>query len=107
MRAANSSETQRLCLRIGVSVVCGCFLPVVTPAQVTEPIPPPTTPETQITNLASGTGYVRAKASPDECWTGLGQNTRYDFIDQQTPLTPCNSNQIPKTDQGYIWGQVL
>ncbi len=52
-------------------------------------------------------GYVRAKASPDECWTGLGQNTARDFIHQQTPQTPCNSNQIPKVDQGYIWGQVL
>jgi hypothetical protein len=37
----------------------------------------------------------------------LGENTRYDFIDQQTPATPCNANQIPKVDQGYIWGQTL
>ena len=90
-----------------VLVVCGFCLPVLAWAQLPEPIPPPTMPGTPITNLASGTGYVRAKASPDECWTGLGLNTRNDFINQQTPLTPCNPNQVPKVDQGYIWGQVL
>lgn len=88
-------------------LVVGCILPGFAEAQVTEPIPPPTTPGTVISNLNSAVGYVRAKASPDECWTGLGQNTARDFIHQQTPQTPCNSNQIPKVDQGYIWGQVL
>src|SRR5215471_2653847 len=76
-------------------------------AQVTEPIPPPATPGTRISNLNSAVGYVRAKATPDGCWTGLGLNVRWDFIHQQTPLTPCASGQVPKIDQGYIWGQVL
>lgn len=108
MRAAQSLAVRtNLCFSTAALVVCGCYLPIVASAQITEPIPPPATPGTAITNLASATGYVRAKASPDECWTGLGENTRYDFIDQQNALTPCNTNQIPKVDQGYIWGQVL
>jgi hypothetical protein len=87
--------------------VVGCIFPGVAGAQVTEPIPPPDAPGTVVTNMSTATGIVRAKATPDECWTGLGQNTKYDFINQQTPQTPCDANQIPKVDQGYIWGQVL
>jgi hypothetical protein len=88
-------------------LVAAWILPGVLGAQVTEPIPPPDTPGTVVTNLSTATGIVRVKASPDECWTGLGQNTKYDFINQQTPQTPCDANQIPKVDQGYIWGQAL
>jgi hypothetical protein len=50
---------------------------------------------------------VRAKASPDECWSGLGQNTRFDFVNQQNPTMPCNTNQIPKVNQGYVWGSAV
>lgn len=88
-------------------LLAGCALPGLLEAQVKEVIPPPTTPGTKISNLNSATGYVRAKASPDECWTGLGLNTRWDFINQTAGQPPCLSNQIPKVDQGYIWGQTV
>jgi hypothetical protein len=87
--------------------VCGCIFSGAAHAQVTEPIAPPTTPNTVISNLNSAVGYVRAKASPDECWTGLNQNTLWNFLNLSNPTAPCNSNQIPKVNQGYIWGQVL
>lgn len=76
-------------------------------AQPTDPIPPPLTPQSPVTNLNSATGTVRVKASPDECWSGLGQNTKFDFVNQQNPAMPCNTGQIPKVNQGYIWGSAV
>lgn len=84
--------------------VLGCMLPGISEAQVPEVIPPPTTPNTKISNLNSAVGYVRAKASPDECWNGMGLNARWQFIN---PTTGCGPTQTPKVDQGYIWGQTL
>jgi len=93
-------------LKYSALITCCCVLSGTLKAQPADPIPPPTTPNTEITNLNSAVGYVRAKATPDECWTGLGENTRWDFINQQTLWMPCGAGQIPKVDQGYIWGQV-
>jgi hypothetical protein len=88
-------------------VLAAYVLPGFLEAQVKEVIPLPTTPGTKISNLNSAVGYVRAKASPDECWTALGLNARWDFINQTPGQPPCLSNQIPKVDQGYIWGQTV
>lgn len=87
--------------------VCGCILSGAAQAQVTEPVPPPATPNTYVSNLNSAAGFVRAKASADECWTGLNLNKIWDFLNLSNPTMPCDSNQIPKVNQGYIWGQVL
>jgi hypothetical protein len=88
-------------------VAVGCLLPGVIQAQVPEVIPPPTTPNTKISNLNAAVGYVRAKASPDECWTGLGVNQKWAFINQKPGQSPCLPGQVPKVDQGYIWGQTV
>ncbi len=92
-----------------LAVLSCCFglSGVLLKGQVSNPIPPALTPGSPITDLTGAVGFVRAKASPDECWTGLGLNTEWDFINQSTPNQPCASNQIPKVNQGYIWGQVL
>src|SRR4051794_9653913 len=83
-----------------VWTIFGCIVPESAWTQVTEPIPPATTPGTVISNLTSAVGFVRAKASADECWAGLGQNTKYAFLNLQTPDLPCSGTQIPKVDQG-------
>src|SRR4051812_42231078 len=101
MPASRAVHIKTCASRVGLIIV-GCILPGVMTAQVPEVIPPPTTPGTRISNLNSAVGFVRAKASPDECWTGMGLNLRWAFI-----KTGCATNQIPKVDQGYIWGQTL
>jgi hypothetical protein len=89
----------RLCAARAALVLMVCFLGQLS-AQVPEVIPPPLAPNTVTGGFATLTGYLRAQASPDECWTGLGKNTRWDF-------PPCTATQIGKTDQGYIWGATL
>jgi len=78
-------------------------------AQVPEVIPPPATPNSITGGFAGFTGYLRAQASADECWTGLGQNTRWDFPKQAGPGLPytCATGQVPKVNQGYMWGATL
>lgn len=69
-----------------------------------DPIPPPTTPNTIVGQYNSLQVTLLAKATPDECWKALGQNTPFDFINQANPVQPCPAGQIPKVNQGYIWG---
>lgn len=100
---SNVSKFARLSrLLLGVAVL----LPGVIHAQVTEPIPPPTLPNMSVGGFTSLKGTLRAKATPDECWRGLGLNVRYDFINQANPSLPCSTG-IPKVDQGYVWGAAL
>ncbi len=104
----NTSQFKSHCFAIALTAaLVGCGAVGTLHAQVTEPIPAPTAPNLRISNLNSDIGYLRAKASPDECWNGLGTTSRYDFINKLTPATPCPAGQVPKVDQGYIWGQVL
>src|SRR3954452_14092318 len=91
----------------GSLVIASAFCASLSFAQPPDPVPPPFTPESEVTNLNSATGIVRAKASPDECWSGLGQNTKFDFVNQQNPAMPCNTGQIPKVNQGYVWGTAV
>src|SRR5581483_7955003 len=73
-------------------------------AQVTEPIPPPNAANLVVGQFDSLATTLRAKATADECWSGLGQNTRYAFLNLANPIQPCSAGQIPKVNQGYIWG---
>jgi hypothetical protein len=86
--------------RVGAAFAAALVLLVPLKAQNYQVIPPPLSPETVTGGFANMVGYLRAQASPDECWTGLGENTRWDFA-------PCKSNQTPKVDQGYMWGSAL
>jgi hypothetical protein len=100
VRADTSSYSKRrLCAAPAAAVLMVYFLSPLR-GQVPEVIPPPLTPNTITGGFSTFTGYLRVQASPDECWTGLGKNTRWDF-------PPCTATQIPKTDQGYIWGATL
>lgn len=100
MRSDNSKCSKGgLCAAWTTVALMVCFLGQLR-AQVPEVIPPPATPNSITGGLATLTGYLRAQASPDECWTGLGKNTRWDF-------PPCTAAQIGKTNQGYIWGATL
>jgi hypothetical protein len=100
VRPDNSNSSKGgLCAAVAALVLMLCFLGQLS-AQVPEVIPPPLAPNTVTGGFATLTGYLRSQASPDECWTGLGENTRWDF-------PPCTSTQIGKTDQGYVWGATL
>jgi hypothetical protein len=66
-------------------------------------IPLPLLPNTPI-SLQSLDGAVRAKASPDECFISLGANQPFQLADPTNPDQPCPEGQIPKVNQGYIWG---
>jgi hypothetical protein len=77
------------------------------PPPVPEPIPPPFTPNTVTGGFNSLQGTVRVKASPDECYLGLGQNVKWDFINQSNPSQPCGPGKIPKANDGYVWGSAL
>jgi hypothetical protein len=46
-------------------------------------------------DLTTATGYVRAKAQPDECFAGIGQNLPFAH-------PPCSVGQ-PKVNQAYVW----
>lgn len=50
-------------------------------------------------DLTNFQGALLAKAVPDDCWAGLGQNKRGDF-------PPCPAGEIPKVNQAYIWSMV-
>jgi hypothetical protein len=99
---ASNHRTRGLCAAPAAAVLMVCFLgPLEAQVQIPEVIPPPLTPNTVTGGFATLTGYLRAQASPDECWRGLGMNIRWDF-------PPCQlSTQKPKTDQGYMWGAAL
>jgi len=71
-----------------------------------DPIPAPVTPNTVTGGFNTLTGSLRAQATPDECWNGIGQNTLWDYVNQANPLQPCPAGQIPKVNQGYVWGTV-
>jgi len=81
-------------------------------AQVVNPIMAPTQPNTSILGLATTTGVVHWKASPDECWREVTtmyplENEQYEFMNLANPSMPCPTGYIPKVNQGYIWGQTL
>jgi hypothetical protein len=97
--SAISNHRKRGLCAAPAAVLMVCFLGPLQ-AQVPEVIPPPLTPNTVTGGFATFTGYLRAQASPDECWIGLGENLRWNF-------PPCTSTQIGKADQGYIWGATL
>jgi len=85
--------------------LCG----VAAQAQVVNPILAPTQPNTTVIGLATTAGVVHAKASPDECWNEVSsmfplENQQYQFTNNANPSHPCGTNQIPKVNQGYIWG---
>lgn len=50
-------------------------------------------------NFNTTTGALLSKASPDECWQGLGQNVPNDF-------PPCAAGKSLKVNQGYVWSLV-
>ena len=64
MRTQSLEIRTRLRLNPVLVIAYGCWLPALGWAQLTEAIPPPTAPGNPITNLASGTGYVRVESQP-------------------------------------------
>ena len=50
----------------------------------------------QLSGLNTTTGFLRAKAAPDDCWLGLGANLPF-----QMPA--CSGGATPKVNQGYVW----
>jgi hypothetical protein len=86
-----------------------CLTGALAQAQIVEPIPPPTEPGTAVVGLQTTSGYVRAKAAPDECWNEVTtmyplENEQYQFMNLANPSQPCKTGQFPKVNQGYIWG---
>lgn len=94
----------------GLSVVAAlCLACSLAQAQIVNPIVAPTQPNTAVVGLSSTAGYVRAKASPDECWNEVTtmyplENEQYQFMNLANPSQPCGIGQIPKVNQGYVWG---
>ena len=87
----------------GLWSVAMAVVSVLTPSiwgQVPNPIPAPSTPNSATGGFATLTGFLRAKATPDECWAGLGQNTLWAFLNPSNPAQPCPTGQTPKVDQG-------
>ena len=88
--------------RLLTTCLVALFAALAAAAQNYEPIPPAQTPGTPV-STASLSGFVRAKASPDECFLALGENVQYDFIGPG-----CEQRgKIPKVNQGYVWGAVV
>lgn len=92
---------------IAVFALLACSLSVARLSAQQDPIPPARTPGNVVTNQNTTNGYVRVKASPDECYAGLGKNVRFDFINQANPSQPCAPGKMPKVNQSYVWGTVL
>lgn len=110
-RVRAASEEKRIWRNsLLASVAClGCAAALlVVPAKAQDPIPPPTLPNVATPQSGATLNVtMRAKASPDECFLEVGQNVRYDLINQTTPATPCGTTgKYPKVNQGYVWGSI-
>jgi hypothetical protein len=108
-------EESKSCCKMSraLSVVATLWLAAaLAQAQVVNPIMAPTQPNTPVVGLNTTAGVVHAKASPDECWNEVTtmfplENEQYQFMNLANPSHPCAAGQIPKVNQGYVWGAAL